>query len=178
MTTSEALAVDEPEDAMASISSQIARLSTGDRAGLRRIFLTKRHEADGVVIGLLHRAGITISTAAEVFAPWRLLAHVAALLSGTAGDRAHARGKRLGSALHGAGYSENRLLRLTAARGPALHGQIIRAARVLAQAGQGPVNLWTVFDLAGRDLVKAEEARLRIAQDYYAAAARSEGDAK
>lgn len=167
-----------PKDPVASIAGQVAALSTGDRAALRRIYLTKRHDADGVVIGMLHRAGVTVPAKADVFAPWRLLAHVAALLSGTGGQPPHTPGRRLGAALQAAGYSENRLLRLTAARGAALDGQIIRAARVLAQGGQASVNLWAVFDLAGRDPEKAEEARIRIAQDYYTAAARSEGDSK
>jgi CRISPR type I-E-associated protein CasB/Cse2 len=173
---------DAPEavqkDPVASIAGQVPHLSTGDRARLRRIYLTRSYEADGVVVGLLHRAGVPVSDHAEAFAPWRLLAHVAALLSGTGGVQSHAPGRRLGTALHAAGYSENRLLRLTAARGPALHEQIIRAARMLAQAGQAPVNLWTLLHLAGRDRDKAEEARIRIAQDYYGAAARSEGDTK
>lgn len=178
--TSEAaeLAETKPKDPVASIAGQVAHLSTGDRAALRRIYLTKRHEADGVVIGLLHRAGVTIPTQADAIAPWRLLAHVAALLSGTGGEQPHASGRRVGTALQAVGYSENRLLRLTAARGVALHGQIIRAARMLAQGGQAPVNLWTLFHLGGRDTEKAEEARIRIAQDYYAATARSEGDSK
>ena len=166
------------KDPIASIAGQVAHLSTGDRAALRRIYLTKRHEADGVVIGLLHRAGVALPSQVEAFAPWRLLAHVASLLSGTGGEQPHAPGRRLGTALQSVGYSENRLLRLTAARGDALYGQIVRAARMLAQGGQAPVNLWALFHLAGRDPDKAEEARIRIAQDYYAAAARSEGDAK
>lgn len=178
----ESRAADEPvakfKDPVASIAGQVAHLSTGDRAALRRIYLTRRHEADGIVIGLLHRAGVTVSAKADVFAPWRLLAHVAALLSGTSGEQPHAPGRRLGTALHAAGYSKNRLLRLTAARGTALHDQIIRVARMLAQGGQAPVNLWMLFHLAGRDPDKAEEARISIAQDYYAAAARAEGNAK
>ena len=89
------------------------------------------------------------------------------------GWRAHPAYWRLGTALHAAGYSENRLLRLTATRGEQLNGQIVRAARMLAQAGQAPVNLWTFLHLAGRDPDKAEEARIRIAQDYYSAAARA-----
>jgi len=164
------------KDPIASLAGQVAHLSTGDRAALRRIYLTRSVGADGVVQGLLHRAGVTPSDDPRVFAPWRLLAHVAALLSGTGGQQPHAPGRRLGSALHAAGYSENRLLRLTAARGPALQDQIVRAGRMLAQGGQAPVNLWQVFNLAGRDPERAEAARIRIAQDYYAAAARQEGD--
>lgn len=169
---------DKPKDAVASIAAQIAKISTGDRAALRRIYLTKSHEADGVVIGLLHRAGVTMPLSGETIAPWRLLAHVAALLSGTGGGHAHAPARRVGSALQAIGFSENRLLRLTAARGTALHGQIVRAARMLAQGGEASVNLWSLFHLAGPDPDRAEEARIRIAQDYYAAVARSEGDSK
>lgn len=169
---------ERPKDPVASIAGQITGLSTGDRAALRRIYLTRSPEADGVVVGLLVRAGVAVSEREEVFAPWRLLAHVAALLSGTAAEQPHAPARRVGSALFEAGYSENRLLRLTAARGPALHDQIVRAARMLAQDGQAPVNLWTLHHLAGRDAKAAEEARLRIAQDYYAAEARSKGDKK
>ena len=169
---------DKPKDVIASIAAQIAKISTGDRAALRRLYLTESHEADGVVIGLLYRAGFTMPLSAETIAPWRLLAHVAALLSGTGGGHAHAPARRVGSALQAIGFSENRLLRLTAARGVALHGQIVRAARMLAQRGEASINLWTFFHLAGRDPVRAEEARIRIAQDYYAAAARSEGDSQ
>ena len=168
----------KPKDPVASIAAQVAHLSTGDRAALRRIYLTKRHEADGVVIGLLHRAGVALPSQAEAFAPWRLLAHVAALLSGTGGEQPHAPGRRLGLALHAAGYSENRLMRLTAARSEALNGQIIRAARMLARGGQAPVDLWTLFHLAGRDADEAEEARIRITQEFYTAKARAEGDPK
>ena len=170
-------AADSPDaarkDPVASIAGQVPHLSTGDRAGLRRIYLTRSYEADGIVVGLLHRAGVAVPDNPRAFAPWRLLAHVAALLSGTTGEPPHAPGRRLGTALQDAGFSENRLLRLTAARGDALDAQIIRAARMLVQAGQGPVNLWTLFNLAGRDRDRAEEARIRIAQDYYSAAAKA-----
>ncbi|WP_343526968.1 type I-E CRISPR-associated protein Cse2/CasB [Sphingomonas sp.] len=157
-----------------SIAGQIAYLSTGQRAQLRRLYLTGRHEADGIVIEMMHRAGITIPIVPEKFAPWRLFAHCAALLSGTGGVQPHAAGRRLGSALHEIGLSENRLMRLTSARGDALAAQAIRAIRMLAQRGQAPVNLRTLFDLIGLDPGQAEAARIRIAQDYYAAKARSD----
>lgn len=166
-----------PKNVMTSIAGQIAHLPAGHRAELRRIYLTGSHAADGIVIGLLHRAGVTVPGDAAAFRPWRLLVHAAALLSGTAGAFPHSRSRRLGRALHAVGLSENRLLRLTATRGGALDAQVIRAARMLAQAGERTINLWTLFDLVGTDEAAAEEARLRIAQDYYAASARSdEGD--
>lgn len=166
-------------DAMTSISGQLAHLSTGDRAQLRRMFLTERPAADGIVIGLLHRAGVTIPDEAAAFRPWRLVVHGAALLSGTAGGYPHASTRRFGTALHAIGLSENRLLRLTSARDAALDAQAIRAVRMLAQLGERAINLWTLFDLVGNDEAKAEVARLRIAQDYYAAQARStKGDGR
>lgn len=168
----------EVKDPVASIGGQIPYLPAGDRARLRRLYLTQSYQADGVVVGLLHRAGVAVPEASDAYAPWRLLVHVAALLSGTGAEQPHAPGRRLGTALHAARYSENRLLRLTTARGPGLQAQIIRAGRMLAQAGQAPVNLWTLLHLAGRDPDQAEEARVRIAQDYYAAKARSEGESK
>ena len=157
-----------------SIAGQIAHLSTGQRAQLRRLYLTGRHEADGIVIEMMHRAGVSIPIAPEKFAPWRLFTHCAALLSGTAGIHPHAVGRRLGGALHEIGLSENRLMRLLSARGDGLEAQAIRAMRMLAQRGEAPVNLKTLFDLIGLDADRAESARIRIAQDYYAAKARSD----
>lgn len=164
-------APDKPKDPVASVAAQIAKLSNGDRALLRRLYLTQASQsraraADGVVIGLLHKAGVGIPAHPEAYENWRLLAHVAAVLSGTGGKQPHAPGRRLGTALANAGYSENRFLRLTAARGEPLRDQIRLAARMLAQAGEAPVDLRSIFYLAGRD---ADEARIRIAQDYYAA---------
>lgn len=161
------------KDPIASISGHISVLSNGDLALLRRIYLTKKVSADGVVVKLLAYADVPISQDPRVFGPWRLVAHAAALLAGTGKQQPHLSSKRLGSALHAAGLAENRLLRLTAARGEALQDQIVIATRFLARAGSGPVNLWTLFHLAGRDPDKAEEARLTIARDYYAADAAS-----
>jgi hypothetical protein len=176
MTDADAPIVDA-KDVMTRLSNEVCKLSAGDRAGLRRIFLTERYEADGVVIGLLHRIEMEVPSRADAFRAWRLLAHVAALLAGTAGVRSHSR-QRLGSALHAAKYSETAMLRLLAARGVMLRGQVIRAARRLAQQDRGPVDLWTVFDLIGNDVAKVEEARLKIARAYYSAEARAEGDSK
>lgn len=178
---SEAIAqasVEERKDAVARISQHISVLSTGDHALLRRMFLTNKPAAEGAVVKLLNHSEVEPAEYNRDYEAWRLLVHVAALLSGTGRVKPHADGGRLGAALQAARFSENRLLRLTAARGSRLHEQIVLAARMLAQAGQVPVNLRTLLHLAGRDPDKAERARIRIAQDYYAAQARSEGDSK
>ena len=65
-------------------------------------------------------------------------------------------------------------MRLTAARGPALVDQVVRAARYLAQAGSAPVDLHVVRDLVGDDSTRAEEARMLFARDYYSAQYASE----
>jgi CRISPR type I-E-associated protein CasB/Cse2 len=161
------------KDAMASISGQLVVLSTGEHALLRRMYLTEKPAADGAVVKLLLHAGIAAHVYERDYSAWRLLAHVSALLSGTGRARVHDGRRGLGAALHDAGLSESRLLRLTAARGPALVDQIVRAARMLAQADEAPINLWTLLHLAGREPQKAEAARIRVAQDYYSAAARA-----
>lgn len=178
----------KPKDPVASIAGQVAKLSTGDRALLRRLYLVEASNSrtfagDGVVIGLLHRAGVKVPlepailgpldappTPNPAYAAWRLLAHVAAVLSGTGGKEAHAPGGRVGSALFEAGVSPARMLRLTSTRGAALHDQVRLVARRLAQTGR-PVNLWPVYHLIADDPAAAEQARIRIAQDYQAAAA-------
>lgn len=170
------------ETVMDRIAGAIGTLSNGDHAQLRRMFLPgKQGQADGVVIGLLHRAGVDLERVERTpgaFERWRLVVHVAALLSGTTRRKLHARDDRLGAALSAAGYSEARLLRLTSTRGPALRDLLVRAARVLAQAGKSDIDLWAIYHLAAGDSERAEAARLRLAQSYYTAEARPAGDSK
>jgi hypothetical protein len=164
---------EKTKDAVASVASHISVLSTGEHALLRRMYLTGKPAADGAVVKLLHHAGLEPRDYARNYPAWRLLVHIAALLSGTGKAQPHDRRKGWGAALHEAGLSENRLMRLTAARGEALSGQLVLAGRMVAQAGKGPANLWHLLDLAGADPKRAEAARIRIVQDYYAAAART-----
>ena len=161
--------VPEKKDEVASVAGQVPRLPTGERAALRRMYLTESTLADGVVVGLLHRAGTDPAAwhGLRQFRRWRLLVHIAAVLSGTAAEAAHDPRSRLGRALHAAGYSENRLMRLTAAKGPALEDQVRRAAQFLAKAGKGPVNLWSIHNLLDPREDVAEKARFEIARDYY-----------
>jgi hypothetical protein len=167
----------QPKDPFASISGHLSVLSTGEHALLRRMFLTGRPAADGAVVKLLLHAGMKPQDYQHDYAAWRLVVHVAAQISGTGKAAAHDPRRGLGTALHAAGLSENRIIRLTAATGDALQDQAVLAGRMLAQAG-GAINLRTLLHLVGRDPKRAEQARIRIAQDYYAAAARQEGEAK
>lgn len=169
-----ATAAEQPDgDWMQSIAGQIRFLSTGDRAALRRMELTRSPAADGVVIKLLTRAKVPAARQRADFDRWRVVTHVAAMLAGTGAVQSHAEGRSLGGALSEADYSENRLLRLLATRGDFLHDQVRRAARMLANSRK-PINLWTVYHLIGHHEHKAEAARIRVAQDYYAAGARSD----
>lgn len=170
------------KDPVASIAGQIPHLPTGQRAALRRMYLTRNRpdEAIGVVMGLLHRAGVPHSERISLssFERWSLFAHVAAVLSGTAAKAPHAPGRSLGRALWKAGYSENRQMRLTSARGPALEDQARLAAQFLAKAGEMPVDLWTIWNLIGDDPDKTEAAQFEIARDYYGAAHAGKGEVK
>lgn len=170
------MALDPPEtrpDAVAAIGARVARLSTGGRAALRRLFLTHSNAAIGVVTGLLIEAGVPEPAwRGDIqFARWQLLAHVAAVLSGTGAVDPHQPGRAFapGRRLQEAGYSELRLLRLTSARGPALQDQIVRAARVLAASGIVPVDLRTLHALTDPNAARADDARLQLARAYYAA---------
>lgn len=182
-SNNEAPAEDAPpkKNAVASVAGQIPRLPTGQHAALRRMYLTRNRpdEAIGVVMGLLHRAGVSQIewNSQAAFDRWSLLAHVAALLSGTAAQAPHAPGRKLGRALWEAGYSENRLMRLTSTRGPALDDQVRRAAQFLAKAGQVPVDLQTIHQLISDNPATAETARFEIARAYYDAEHARKGDA-
>ena len=171
---------DRKKDELTSLAGKVPHLPTGDQAALRRMMLTGSRGAEGVVIGLLRRAGVPEAgwRSDTAFARWKLIAHVAAVLSGTGRIAPHAPGKRLGRALFAAGYSENRLMRLTSARGPALTDQMIRAARFLAQAGEAPVDLRPLHDLLSPSSEVTARARLRIARDYYSAQHAGEKDSQ
>ncbi|MEH3037551.1 MAG: type I-E CRISPR-associated protein Cse2/CasB [Sphingomonas adhaesiva] len=157
----------------------ISRLTNGRRAQLRRAYLTNSLEADGIVIGLLHQAAVNVRPDAEAQRPWKLIAHCAALLAGTGnvGAPAHVRGKSLGRALQAANVSEHRMLRLTSARGRVQESLIVQAMRRIEREGKGPIDMRVLFHLIRyADDGRGRDARLRIAQDYYAAQARSQKD--
>jgi CRISPR type I-E-associated protein CasB/Cse2 len=174
-----ALAVREKRDEIAAFADQIAHLPTGERAALRRMYLTGSEAAIGVVTGLLHRAGAPPATwrGRSAFGRWHLIAYVAAVLSNTAGEPAHDPDQALGEVLRKADFSENRLMRLIAAKGPALDDQVRRAAQFLAQSRAGPADLRTLDRLLSGEPAIAETARLQIAREYYEAWHVHRGDA-
>lgn len=76
--------------------------------------------------------------------------------------------KRLGAVMAEAGVSESRVQRLLTARAAALDAQLRLIARRLANSGDVP---WRGFAdlLLATDDERAENARLRIARDYWRA---------
>lgn len=161
-----------PADWMRSISRQMHGMSSGDRAGLRRMELTKSPAADAVAIKVLLRAQVPQSRIRDDWTRLRLIGHFAGLLSGTAALYPHDETRGVGGALFDAGFSEKRLLRLLASRGEALGDQLALAVRILSRERK-PVNLWDIYHLLGDDPAKSDAARLRIARHYYAAQAKS-----
>ena len=122
-------------------------------------------------------------------ARWALILHGIALMTRTTGSEAasraaHDRQMPVGRALFLGGdpgrresgyYSESRLNRLLTARGPTLRTLLARMFRMMAAANQ-PFN-WSEMArfilYEGYDEERAEQARRRIASEYYQAERRS-----
>ena len=106
---------------------------------------------------------------------WALLIHCMAI----AAPEQHRGGEALGAALYQAGYQEGRLARLLKARGGEMLVAAPRLTRFLVARGQAldPTGLWRlirpVLIDGACDTDRAEEARTRIARDYYRAEARA-----
>ena len=163
---------DRPDDWMTSISRYVHGMSSGDRAALRRMELTRSPAADAVAIKMLLRAKVPQSRIDDDWTRLRLIGHFAGLLSGTAALYPHDERRGVGAALFETGFSEKRLLRLLASRGEALDDQLALAVRILSR-DRVAVNLWDIYHLLGGDPVKSDAARLRMARHYYAAQAKS-----
>ncbi|MGI4731009.1 MAG: type I-E CRISPR-associated protein Cse2/CasB [Janthinobacterium lividum] len=154
-----------------SVCNQIKHLSSGERAALRRMELTKAPEADGIVEKLLRRSGVIIHPDDDLgFEMWRLVVHAASVISGTGSRMAHSSKRPLGRAFSVVGVKSNSINRLLTSRGPTLADQIRRAAYLLAGNGDAiPVNLAELRDLAHPDVRTADKARRTIARAYFAA---------
>jgi len=137
-------------------------LGTGDLAGLRRL------DADApaqpafwkIMAGVVAREG-PLSATAE--GRW------ACVLSGMARMAPHHNDRRrpVGRVLAEAGYSETRLMRLLRADWPLLGDHVRRLCGFLASKAE-PLD-WLEFAsfILSTDPTKSEEARRRIARDYY-----------
>jgi hypothetical protein len=154
-----------------SVCGQLKHLSTGERAALRRMPLTRSPAADGIVEKLLRRAGVFVDAEDNAtFEMWRLLAHAAAVIAGTSGRMAHAGKRPLGRALHEAGLKTTTINRLLTARGSALPDQVRRVALRLADSNDAvPANLAELRDLASPHVASADQARRSVARAYFAA---------
>lgn len=174
--TSEAQIPEEgKKDPVASLAGQIKYLGNGDRAAIRRLDLTDSPSADGVIYGMLARAGVDISRMEDdEMNAWRITAFAGAQQSGSGGASAHSPGRSMGRALQRAGYSETRLMQL--ASQPSRE-RIMRAARLLSSKGNGPYDLRDLRRLADPDPGERAEAVRRLVRDYYAAATRTSTNA-
>jgi CRISPR system Cascade subunit CasB len=163
------------KDPVASMAGQIRHLGNGERAALRRLDLTASPVADGVIYGMLARAGVDFSRMHddEVDA-WRVNAFAGALQSGSGGGSAHAPNRPMGRALQRAGYSEARLMQLA---GQPSRERIMRAARLLGSKGDGPYDLRDLRRLSDPDPDIRAAATRDIVRDYFAAATRVAGNA-
>lgn len=150
----------------------------GDLAELRRM---DPDAPDAAVVWRL-LAGHDLLGSPQIENKWALILHGIALMTPTSsgdgsGSTAHDGRVPVGRALFSGGesqrdrayYSETRLNRLLTARGPMLRTLLARLFRMLAAAGQ-PFN-WremASFILSeGYNEEAAEEARRRIAREYY-----------
>jgi len=153
-----------------------ASLSTGVSSALRRMDPERPSRALVALMPVLDAARVPIANRDDdLLRRWATIVHIVAILSGTTGAEVHSTDKRhaAGRRMHEAGYSDNRLSRLLAARGSALTDQARRLARFLAAKRMTPIDLAPLVNLLlsdGRSDSQAEEARFRLARDYYRAA--------
>ena len=178
---------DRPRSDPAKLSALLAwppghanGLSTGQAADLRRMDAEAPGRAAAALYGALEAAGLSSRpsgrNAVEDARRWGTLVQIVALLSGTGRARAHDPTRDAGRVIRVADYSEARMMRLMASRGPGLRRGTVRLARFLAAKRAGPLDLRPLFELVlneGRNERKAEEARLGLAAGYYLA--RQEG---
>ena len=173
-------------DRLSDLFPRFGGLPTGTRAALRRMDPEAPGRSAAALFAALETAKLSrqlgrmgAADAADTMRRWATIVQVAALLSGTGGARAHRPGRELGRAVAAAGYSEARMMRLLAARGPALRGAVVRLARFLASRGAQPVDLRPLAALVlheGRNEERAEAARLRIARGFFSSGATSGGN--
>lgn len=154
----------DAKDPVMSIAGQIRHMGNGERSTLRNMDLTRSAAADGLVIGLMMRAGLPVSTMSEAeMDGWSTLVHAAALV-GTSTRSGHSPDWPFGRALKRAGFSETRLVQTLAAPNPR---RIIRAVRFVAAAGGGGFDLRTVREMLDPDQNVRSTAVRTVVRDYH-----------
>lgn len=158
------------KDPVASISGQIRHLGNGDRSSLRRLDMNRSAQAEGVIIGLMARAGLPVSTMdQDEIDRWAVLIQSAALLSASGGG--HSPDRPFGRALRKAGFSEARLVQMVGSPDPR---RIIRAVRFLASQGGGPVDLRSIVTVLDPDQNVRTPTVRAIVRDYHSARERKQ----
>ena len=189
-TTDAASPTDQPRnwgDITVNFASQMARADfrRGDLADLRRMDPNAPDKA--VFWRLMAKHNLLGNPAVEC--KWALILHGIALMTPTtSGDgnarTAHNGSTPVGRALFLGGesqrasgfYSETRLNRLLTARGPMLRTLLARTFRMMAAANSASFNWREMARFIlnqGYDEEAAEQARRRIAREYYQAERRS-----
>lgn len=152
-------------------------LSVRMTAPLRRMAPEQWSSQLAALMPVLVKAGLPVQgMEAQDLARWASLVHLVATLAGTAGTMAHAAGRPAGRVLFDIRFSEARLEKLLSASGAATADRMARLARFVAANGGVPLDLRPLADLVlyvDRDSERAENARLRIAGDYYGAVAQT-----
>ena len=154
-------------------SIESKEMTTGEKASLRRMDPSNPNSA--VFWKLISQRGMSRNPCIE---KWGLITHGIALMSHTAG-LAHNPRKPVGRVLYEgnqdqpgtAFYSEYRLATLLAARGPTLHRLLARLFRMLARKGcafNWREMAWFILN-DGDNEERADEARIKIAREYYRA---------
>jgi CRISPR type I-E-associated protein CasB/Cse2 len=152
--------------------------SNADRAQLKRYRPQLGVPEEIAALRVLVAAGCPVEAMrpAELL-NWVFLVHCMALLSGPGRDpHSISSDSRPGRLLVKAGYNEFRLCRLLESRGERLRALLERAARRISKLGE-PLN-WTklapLIFLDDPEGLAAERARIEIARDFAAAAARND----
>lgn len=149
-----------------------ASLPTAVSASLRRMDTNRPARMIGSVISALVSAELPVQAMDDdELLRWATLIHAIALLSGTAGKSVHNSSRQAGKAIADARYSNTRFARLLTAQGSALPPQVIRLIRFLSKTPHVlPLDLRPIAELLlwdGRDIVRADAARMTLARAYY-----------
>lgn len=146
-----------------------AALSVGERAALARLDpdAPRPHQVGALARALVLAGIVPDEWQHETWLRWALIANGMALAG-------HDAQERLGRQFAHANVSESRVTRLLTARGDAFRQQIPRLLRLMASRRVAPnwQELGALILATDRDEERAETQRLRIAGQYYAAAAR------